>query len=74
MDENAIIQFQKTDNLLDDAQTIIESARQNAYQAVKPLSHLSQKSHYYINNSIFFTVFLFLYFNFLLYYKMQKLL
>lgn len=34
MNENAIIQFKKTDNLLDDVQTIIESARQNAYQAV----------------------------------------
>ena len=34
MNENAIIQFKKTDNILTDVQTIIEFARQNAYQAV----------------------------------------
>ena len=34
MNENAIIQFKKTDNILSDVQTIIEFARQNAYQAV----------------------------------------
>ena len=34
MNENAIIQFKKTDNILTDVQTLIEFARQNAYQAV----------------------------------------